>query len=80
VTPPAVSGGADKNTANLLRGRLNRAGLAAAAATPPGVGVLKFSWLVKANGPGDVAATLETMERGGRILRLNAQPALGIGR
>lgn len=80
VTSPAVSGGADKNVASLLRGRLDRVGVAAAAATPPGVGLLKFSWLVKANGPGDVSATLETMERGGRILRLNAQPALGIGR
>lgn len=74
VTPPAVSGGADKNMASLLRGRLDRVGVAAAAATPPGVSVLKFSWLVKANGPGEMSASLETMERGGRILRLTAQP------
>ena len=74
ITPPAVSGGGDKNAASLLRGRVDQLGGAAAAAAPPGVGVLKFSWLVKANGPGKVSASLETMERGGRTLRLTAPP------
>lgn len=81
ITPPAAAGGGgDKNAASLLRGRVDQVGAAAAVAAPPGVGVIKITWLVKANGPGEVSATLEAMERGGRTLRLSAPPSTFIGR
>lgn len=74
VAAPAASGGDDKNPASLLRGRVDQAGVAAAVAAPAGVGAIKFTWLIKIGGPGGVSATLETMERGGRTLRLTAPP------
>lgn len=72
LTAPAASNGDDKNPANLLRGRTDRAGVTAAVAIPPGAGAIKITWLVRIAGPGEISAALETMERGGRTLRLTA--------